>query len=398
MRLFQIREALRSSLWFMPLLMVVGAIGLWIVLSWVDHTYETADFPLAFTGSPAGAQGLLSAVVSSIITFTAVVFSLTIVALQLASQQFSPRVLRTFLRDRSTQVTLGLFIATLTYSLLVLREVRLPSDEQDAYVPNVAVLGALLILALALGAFVRYLHHIAQSIRVVNIIESVAHETREAIERVFPTEADPPPRLDRTSLRPPDATFASGRPGVALAIAYEELAELAARHDVILEVIPAVGEFVATGQPVVAVRGTGEVPRDDALETVALGRERTMKQDPGFGFRQLVDIACRALSPGTNDPTTAVQCLDQLHDLLRRLIERPSRSGEVCDDDGRVRVLVPLVPWTHFLALALDEIEHYGEDHPQIERRVSALLDDLLDCAPPERRDAIRVRLAMRSP
>jgi uncharacterized membrane protein len=386
-RRFKVYEALRSSLWFLPLLIALGSFGLWLLTSWADRVGDTDEWPLAFGGSPEGAQELLGAIVTSVITFTAVVFSITILALQLASQQFSPRLLRQFLRDRQTQVTLGLFIATLVYSVMVLREVRVGTDSQEPYVPSISVLVGLVILALAIGAFVNYLHHMAQSIRVVNIVQSVAIETRGALDKMLPDETDPPRQLVAEALPAPTQTLRAHQPGVVMAVTLDELAEHAARHDVVVEIVPAIGTFVPEDAPLIRVYG-GELP-ERAAHTVAVGKERTLRQDPAFGFRQIVDVAVRALSPGINDPTTAVQCVDQLHDLLRRVVVRPDRSGEVCDDDGRARVLVRTPTWRDFLDLATEEILHFGGEQPPVRRRVDEMLRDLAAVAPVDRRLAI---------
>lgn len=393
MRRFKLREALSTSLWFIPLLCVIGAVALYLLAGYVDRRNESWGSDLVFKGSAEGAHELLGAITSSVITFTAVVFSVTIVALQLASQQFSPRVLRTFLRDRSTQLTLGLFIATLTYAVLVLRDVRVVTEQQEEYVPRLSVVLCLVVLAASIAMFVHYLHHIARSLRVSTIIRSVAGETRTAIDRLLPREPDPPlpvPRLVASRAR----VVRTERHGVVAAVSLGELARHAADDDVVVTVVPAIGEFVPCGAPLLEVYGNGDdVDEQQLCRTIAVSGERTMRQDPSFGFRQIVDVAVRALSPGVNDPTTAVQCLDELHDLLRMIGQRPAWSGQVRDGDGEVRVLVPQPTWSAYLSLALDEIRIAGGNQPQIVRRMRAVLDDLEAVVPEERRAAVRAQL-----
>lgn len=393
MRRFKLREALSTSLWFIPLLCVLGAIVLYLLASYVDRRHESWGSGLVFKGSAEGAHELLGAITSSVITFTAVVFSVTIVALQLASQQFSPRVLRTFLRDRPTQLTLGLFVATLTYAVLVLRDVRVETSRQEEFVPRLSVMLCLVVLAVSIAMFVVYLHHTARSLRVSTIIQSVAGETRAVIERLLPDEPDPPSAVPRL-LAAPVGVVRAERHGVVAAVSHQELARHASHGDVVVAVVPAIGDFVPRGAPLLEVYGNGDhLDERQLCGAVAITRERTMRQDPSFGFRQIVDIAVRALSPGVNDPTTAVQCLDELHDLLRIIGQRPAWSGQVRDGRGEVRVLVPQPTWSTYLSLALDEIRTAGARQLQITRRMRALLDDLEAVVPEERRAAVRVQI-----
>ena len=376
---FRLHEYLRSSLWFIPSAFVLSAFLLWLVMGAIDRAVDGDDLLLAYGGGPDGAQEVLSAIATSMIAFTGVVFSITIVVLQLASGQFSPRVLRTFLRDRATQSSLGIFIATFVYALLVLRDVRAASPAQSAYVPGLSVSMALVVLAISLGVFVYYIHHIAQAIRVSWIIDAVADETRHSIVHQFTDMPDEGLELASPPGDPAQVLVAS-TPGVVQVVGKRALVALARRNDCVLVMRPSVGDFVPQGAALLDVYGGRELSVDDvdeALGEFALGLERTMEQDPAFGFRQIVDIAVRGLSPAINDPTTAVQCLDHLHDLLRYLARRPFRSGRLADEDGNLRLVVPPPSWEDYLDLALDEIRHYGAKSIQVARRIRAVLDDL---------------------
>jgi uncharacterized membrane protein len=376
---FRVREYLRSSLWFIPSAFVVAAVLLWLLFGAIDRGVDGDDALLAYRGGPDGAQVVLSAIATSMIAFTGVVFSITIVVLQLASGQFSPRVLRTFLRDRATQSSLGIFIATFVYALLVLRDVRTASSGETAYVPGVSVSMALVVLAISLGVFVYYIHHIAQAIRVGWIVDAVADETRRSIAHQFLDAPDEGLELTAPTGAPTQVLM-TPVPGVVQAVGKRALVALAQRADCVLVMEPSVGDFVPAGAPLLHVyahRPLDEAAVHEALEEFALGSERTMEQDPAFGFRQIVDIAVRGLSPAVNDPTTAVQCLDHLHDLLRNLAGRPFRSGRLGDDEGRLRLVVPPPSWEDYLDLALDEIRHYGATSLQVVRRIRAILDDL---------------------
>ena len=345
-------------------------------------------------------MAVLSAIATSMITVTGVVFSVTVVALQLASSQFSPRVLRTFLRDRTVQVALGAFIASFIYALLVLRTVRTATPQQTAYVPRLSVSAAFLVLAFSLVMFVVYINHIAQSIRAARVIESIGDETRvvmrRMLEEVHERRAAPDPNHHAQR-----EIVHSEQPGVVLAFDRHAIVRAAGRVDGCAFALVRPGDFVPTGMPLLELRWSGRTNGDGSREiatslgkAVAVGRGPTLDQDPAFGFRQLVDIAIRALSPGVNDPTTAAQCLDQLHDLLRSSASRPWPSGLHDDEDGVLRFVESPRQWVELLDLALEEIVDAGAGSSQIHRRVRALLDDLAGVALAERRPAIRHQLA----
>ena len=375
------RERVRGGFRIVPALFVAGSVVLSMATLWLDD-HVVDEVSAGFSGSPDNARDVLSTISSSMITFTALVFSITVVVLQLTSSQFSPRVLRTFLRDRTTQVSLGVFVATFTYALLVLRAV---GSDDDSFVPALSVSIAFVLVLVSLAVFVHYIHHIARSIQVSSIIASVAGETRETLERLYPADGiyvDVP-----VPAGPADATIESPhRPGVVLAYDEDRLVELARRGDCTLTMVPAVGDFVPEGAPLFAVHGATDGLDERIASCVALGRERTMHQDVGFGFRQLVDIAERALSPAINDPTTAVQCLDHLHDFLRRLVRRRFPTGRYLDEDGNLRLVVQSAAWDDYVSLAFDEIRQYGASSMQVNRRLRATIDDLLTIAPLERR------------
>lgn len=382
---FDLRESIRGSLWFIPTLCVAGSVLLAFALIRIDASGFDADF--LFGGGADGARVVLSTITSSMITFTGLVFSITIVVLQLASQQFSPRVLRTFLRDRHSQFALGIFTATFTYALVVLREIRSSEAVGGEFVPGLAITAAFLFVLGSLFLFVDYIHHITQSIRVGNITHAIGAETREAIGHIYDHEhVDDPVPLPSGEVR----TLAARRRGILQGLDRDKLVQLAAKWDVVLEVVPAMGDFVPEGSPLMRVYGSGDINEDAVHNEVSLGRERTMWQDPAFGFRQLADIAEKSLSPAVNDPTTAVQCLDEMHDLLRRLATRPFPSGQRMDERGQLRLVYPVTSWEGYVHLAFDELRYYGRDSLQVHRRLHATIDDLLEVAAPERRSVLR--------
>lgn len=295
---------LASRFWAVPLLFAVGATVLGLGLTSLDESLDTSlHLPFLFAGGPEGARALLSAIITSMISFTGLVFSITVVVLQLTSSQFSPRVLRSFLGDRFNQATLGVFVATFVYALVVLRGVR-GTAQVASFVPQIAVTTAFVLVLASVLVFLGYIHHIAQSIRVATVIDAIAKETRSLIDRRIP--ADGP--AGTVHPVPPGAgrTVAASSTGVIQWIDDTALAGVASGEGggkcLCVELLRSVGEFVALGAPLARVHGEGEIDEDRLQRSVHVGRERTMDEDVGFGLRQLVDIAERALSPGINDP------------------------------------------------------------------------------------------------
>jgi uncharacterized membrane protein len=385
-----LRDRLRTSLWFVPTLFAVGAVLLAVGLLDLDHGLagSAPNILFAFGGTAAGARSVLSTIAQSMLTFTGLVFSITMLVLQLASSQLSPRVTRTFLRDRANQVVLGLFVATFVFTLVVLREVRTPVEDGAGFVPAVSVWVAFTLLLASVGAFIYYIDHMAHAIRASTVIASIWRETAGAIDRQIPTggagDGDPTePAPDHVR---GDGHLVLKAPSAGYLVALDEgaISSAAGRDGRIVELLPTIGEFLPEGGPL--ARLTGDWNReaaDEVTHAIAIGQERTLEGDVAFGFRQLVDIAVRALSPGINDPTTAVQALDRIHDLLRRLVRRRFPAEAETGRGGSL--IVPRPTWRDFVRLALDEIRIAGEGQLQVARRLDAVIADLLEAAPVER-------------
>jgi uncharacterized membrane protein len=378
---------LQDRFWLVPLLFAVLAATLGLGLTTLDDWLDTSiRVPFLFTGGPEGARALLSAIITSMISFTGLVFSITIVVLQLTSSQFSPRVLRTFLRDSVNQVALGVFVATFVYALVVLRAVR-GTAQTETVVPQVSVTVAFGFVLASVVVFLVHIDHIAQSIRAATIVTRIGDETREVLDRRHPEEAG-----DRVALPlpgTPGRRVDAVEPGVVQQVDDQTLLDLAEEHSVTICLLRAVGEFVPTGAPLMEVHGAR--PPDDGplLAAVHLGKERTLDEDVAFGLRQLVDIAERALSPGINDPSTAVQVIDQLHDLLRRLVTRPLPPRQHPGRAGRLAVHVPQPDLEDLIGLAVDEIAHCGAEVDRVPRRLGVMLRDLRDAALPQHRPCV---------
>ncbi|MDG4801437.1 DUF2254 domain-containing protein [Micromonospora sp. WMMD980] len=384
-----------SGFWLVPAAFAAGAVLLALALSVAELRLglPTGGF---LPSSVAGARSLLSSIITAMISFTALVFSITVVAVQLASSQYSPRVLRTFLQDRITQAALGTFLATALFAMVVLA--ALPAGA-DPRLPELSLGVAMTFVLASSGLFVYYLHHVTTVMRVSHIISAVGAQTRRVIEEQYPVglRSEPVPPL-----APPVQVIVAVHPGMIQHVGLDRLAALARKHDCTLSVLPAPGDFVVAGQPLIAVHplpgapSPTTVPDAQACVAVNLGVERTLGQDVGFGFRQLTDIAERALSPGINDTTTAVRGVQEMHDLLRRLAGRPRHRLLVDDPDGTPRVRARGQDFDGFLAVAVDDVRRSGRDQPRITRLLDDVLADLRSVALPDHLPDIVRRIAER--
>ncbi|MDQ6944403.1 MAG: DUF2254 domain-containing protein [Candidatus Eremiobacteraeota bacterium] len=392
-RLGKLTDALAANLWLIPLLAFVLAFALSRGLLAFDQTLDVSTKAwFLYGGSPQGARQLLATIAGSMITFIGLVFSSTILVLQLASSQFSPRVMRSFFRDRIIQTALGTFIATFAFAIFVLRELR--ESAAAPFVPGLSTYVAISLVWLSLAMFVVYINHIAERIRAVTVIGVAARETATTLARSQrnrpPLAAFVPPSQEPEIVR-------ARRHGSVAGIDAGALVRFGAVIDARFEVIPLAGDFVRTGSPVVRAwcsraLSPGEIER--AGRAISIERERSMRADPLFGFRQLVDIANKALSPGINDPTTAVLVLDQLAELLRAVAADEPRSDVYPDDRGVVRVFVPRPTWSAFVDASLEEILHYGRGSLHVMRKVRTLVVDLEEAVAPGYRPVLeRYRL-----
>src|SRR5215212_4017435 len=315
MRVFRLVRHIRSSLWFVPVVCVLGGVILSFATIAIDRSADFSLIPESLTGGPDAAIQILATVAGSMVSLAALVLTITMVVVQLAMGQFSPRIVQTFLRDKPSQFAIGLFVATFAHAMLAMREVHF---DGGGSVPGLAIVVAYVLILVSIAALVLYVHHIGQSLRVSALIELVGDGTRNAIDGRYPDRGD----------RPPSGAFPvipAPRSGVVSHVEHDRLVELAADAGCCLEMVPALGDFVPAGAPLFRVHGDGDRLRtDDVTGSVVLGLERTLEQDVPYGLRMLVDIAERSLSNSQwEDPTTAVQALDRLHDSLRQLARRP---------------------------------------------------------------------------
>ncbi len=373
-------SGVRSNLWFIPVMCVLAGVVLSLGTLTIDRVTGFDLIPRWMTGGPNAALGIFTTIALAMVSLATLVLTITMVVVQLAMGQFSPRIVQTFLRDRPSQLAIGLFVATFTHAMLSMREVQFDGEGQ---VPGIAVGVAYVLVLVSIAMLVLYVDHIGRSLRVSSLIELVGDDTRRLLDAQYPDTlpADP---------SPPSVLVASTS-GVVTSIDRRALVEQAATADCVLHVVPAVGTFVPAGAALMRIEGHPDgLDRQAVADCVELGLERTLDEDVAYGFRMLVDVAERSLSESPFlDPTTAVQSIDRLHDALRQLAVRVIPDGQWHDDDGALRVTVPSMDWDGYVHLAFDEIRLVGVGSPQVTRRLLAALTDLIDHAPAERRPVL---------
>ncbi|WP_086564225.1 DUF2254 domain-containing protein [Streptomyces africanus] len=389
-----LREHLRDTFWFAPTAAMVGVFVVWAGAQALDtaivdalqddRDYDTLEELLRFAQD---AKAVVSTVSSAMMTFIGVVFSISLVAVQMASGQFTPRVVRLFVRSRITKATFAVFLATFVLTLLVLTSFDTADDPRAVTtVPLVQSVLTLCMVALSLLLFVLYVNTTLRLMQISHVIARIAKESfRVAASMPVPTGGPDADYLGSATAWVPHA----GRAGVLRDVHITRLVRVARKHGVVLRLIPRIGDFMVPGTPVLAVHG-GPAPSRRALRyTISVGVERTYHQDLGFGLRQLSDIALRALSSAINDPTTAVQALDRIVQLLAALSRRPLDAALHRDRGGAVRLVQPVPGWTELVDLGFTEVRGYAIGSPQVSRRMLAGLDDLLLLVPPERREPL---------
>ena len=319
----------RTSLWFIPVLCVLAGVCVSIGTILIDRTFDYQVIPRSISGGPDAAAIILETIAVSMVSLATLVLTITMVVVQLAMGQFSPRIVQTFLQDRPSQLAIGLFVATFAHAMLAMREVQFEGDGQ---VPGLAIVVGYVLVLTSIAMLVLYVHHIGRSLRVSALIELVGSDIRRLIDRQCP--------LQLTSEPAQPGIVAAPRSGVLIALDSRRLVELATTSGCVLHVVPAVGGFVPAGAPLVRTEGAPVgLDTEAVLDALRSGMERTLDEDLGYGFRLLVDMAERSLSDSEFlDPTTAVQCIDRLHDGLRQLATREIHDGRFRGPDGQVRL------------------------------------------------------------
>jgi uncharacterized membrane protein len=339
--------------------------------AWVGH------LPVLAPHDPVAAAGVFASVIGAMMTVVSIVLSVLLVAITLASIQFSPRILMAFVEDRPSQRTIGIFLGTFMYCLFAYPTARAVPPTT----PATAVLGAMVLALTCTVALVGFVHHIARSINVNFITERIACETERVIDAVTPElrsrdpvgGGQPPPRFDGPVIR-------ATRSGYVRYVNAERLRSIAKGAGLAVSVERRVGHFVAEGVPLLRLsrpRDLGSADEAAILATIDLGPARTMEQDVEFGLLQLVDIALKAISPAVNDPSTAINCIDQLSRLLVRLAARAPARAMLFDPPGIVRVVLPELPFSRLVDVAFEQIVHYGKGDLAVSVRLQRAFADI---------------------
>ena len=391
-KLFNLWHSFRFSYWFVPTVMAVISIALSLGTTTIDAVLsrEVAEkIGWIYTGGPEGARSILSTVAGSMITTAGVVFSITIVVLSLTSSQFGPRLLGNFIRDTGTQVVLGTFIATFIYCLFTLRVVR--SGDSGSFVPHLSITVAILMALAGTAVLIYFIHHIATSIQADSIITAVYRELDAAIDRHLPEQqehgADEPDGNDVRAALPEEFDrngwpVAADNSGYLQAIDHDSLMRTAVENDFILALHTRPGKFIAAGEYLLTVW-----PREHWDEKLVervngsfiQGRQRTNQQDMEYSIHQLVEVALRALSPGINDPFTAMTCINWLSAALGRIAQRKFPSALSYDDKGNLRIVSVPVSFAEIVEAAFGQIRNAAAKHVQV---ILCLLDAIIAIAP----------------
>ncbi|MDX1433067.1 MAG: DUF2254 domain-containing protein [Gammaproteobacteria bacterium] len=378
-RLKVLRDKLSGNFWLVPSVMTFAAILLAMAAVALDDSEHGAWLRRGAwldRLQVENARLIVSTIAGSMITVTSLVFSLTLIALTLASQQLGPRLLSVFMRDRITQVVLGLFVSTFVYSLLILAAL---SEVDDAWsTPVLSILVALLLTVVSVGFLISFIHHLASSMQADTMIARIGAELTRRVEILFPERADDISSghddAGRIDERPDGAAeIGAAESGYVQSVDLDALLECACVHDLKLVLHCRAGDFVCRGEAIASVSPKANVNSavsEAVLSAVALGPTRTPVQDLEFAMGAIVEIALRALSPGVNDPYTAVTCVDRLGDTLSRVLHRGPRTGRRVDEHGELRVISPIITFDNVMDMAFNEIRQSARENVAITLRL----------------------------
>ncbi len=384
-RLLNLWDRFRTGFWFVPLLFVVAAVIVAVAMPMVDAASEDwlLDRVPWIATTTAAARPTLSVIGGAMITVTGVVFSITVVALSIASSQFGTRTLRNFTDDRVTQVAIGMFVGTSLYCFLVMRSVR--ELNGSAFVPHLSVAVGVLLAMISIGVLILFIHHVAMAIQAPQILDSLGYDLDGAIDRLFPEKiGEPPKRPDASDgecqageLPEEFATVKADRQGYIQGVDGQGLIELAEAHDLVIELDKRPGDFVASDSRVARVWPADKLTDEIAGElndAIIVGSRRTPRQDIGCSVDEMVEVAVRALSPGINDPFTAINCIDRLSASLGRLAGREVPSAYRCDGEGHLRLVARPATFVEVLDAALADIRRYGRTSTSVSVRLMGAL------------------------
>ncbi|HUE28932.1 MAG TPA: DUF2254 domain-containing protein [Solirubrobacteraceae bacterium] len=367
------REALRTNLWVVPAIEVLAAIGLYFATHAVDVAASQGHLTLpSWTkfGTADSSRQILTTLAGAVITVVGVVFSIMIVTLTLASTQFGPRMLRNFIRDRGTQITLGTFVATFIYATLVLISI---GGSSGNFVPHLSITVAVALVALSMGVLIYFIHHIATTIQLPQVIASIAGDLSKAIDAESTAvgsslEAGPSVEELLRRMEEGGGTVAAPESGYLQFTKHQQMVRLATEKGAVIRLLDRPGHFLVRGHPIATVwppQAAAEVA--DALRRAHItGSSRTLAQDLAFAVDQLVEIAIRALSPAVNDTFTALTCIDWLGDSLCRVTTQWHPVRVLRDGHGYVRVITAHVSYERLVERAFEKIRQAGRGMPAV--------------------------------
>ncbi len=387
-RIYRATSYLKSALWTVPIIAIVLVQILAPMLRGLDSWlhWRLVGF------EPSGAQSLYQTVITLTLSFLVFTFGSLLVAIQVAGGQLTPRIIATtLLRDNVVRYSVGLSVFTLVFAVTALNRQGTSVDEVGVFLTG--ILGVACI-----ADFLFLIDYTARLLRPVSVLTRIGDEGVVMIKSVYPEPAAALTPEAAAPLGPPPAREREvehiGTSEVVLAVDLATLVALAKQHDGMIEFVPQIGDFVAVEEPLFVLYGNATAIHDRMLRsTVALGRERTLEQDPMFAFRIIVDIALKALSPAINDPTTAVLALDQVQRLLRVVARRQLRGEIIPDQNGQPRVIFRTPNWEDYVHVACREIRACGADNLQVARRMRAMLEDLRRTLPERRRAVLKEEL-----
>jgi len=414
-RLIELSENVRGSYWFLPTLLAFAGFAFGLALVLVDARLGDAwlgQYEWFYGSRPEGARSMLSTIAGSTITVAGVVFSITLAAVTYASGQFGPRLLGNFMRDRGNQASLGVFIGTYLYCLVVLRTIRSAEETsgdtggvvRDAFVPHLAMFGGLALAITSTAVLIYFVHHVTSGIHINNVIARVGRDLIAQIRQRSDEHDSGRPTRTPSLVGIPKPIIAT-KNGYIEAIDFDALLKIASRHDIVLRPVRRAGDFVSEGWTMLEAHSAASISdrvRDECTGVVKVGRQRTAQQDLRFGIDELVEIAARALSPGVNDPFTAIACIDWLGAALGELDRRRPPPTQLADEEGTVRIILRPLDFEDYLGAAFGQLRSYVAADPNARAHALKTLNNLgTHVGYPRHRtliEAERTRLAVMKP
>ncbi|MEO6966718.1 MAG: DUF2254 domain-containing protein [Acidobacteriaceae bacterium] len=394
-------DTLRTGFWFVPMVMLGLSGALALVLLYVDQRVDPGiktTLAWAYTGGPEGARTLLSTIAGSMITASTVTFSLAAVALSIASQQYGSRVLRNFMRDRVMQVLLGTFVATFLYSVLVVRAIR-GTTVGGGFVPAISVTVGIALALVSLILLIYFIHHISASIQASQVVRVIAEDMEAAIPRLYPSETGEPP-ADRVALEGGQqrqwTPLLAAKSGYLQTTDLNLLMRVATEQDVVIELGVKPGDHLIEGREMARAWGAKELPEEALARAIGafhMGRERTPAQDIRYQFQQLTDVVVRALSPGINDPFTAINGIDEMETGMALLAQRARVADQRQDKEGVLRLIAPTAGVSEVLEHTVGHVAIYGAGDRFVMARLRRVLDTVEGLLRDEREMATLSRL-----